>query len=132
MAPKAINFETNGGPASPPTPASAGHATTAKMLTARQPLPRMEVHDTIMSSSVQYSAFTRLLTHNNRVHDMEDMLRKMWVPSDWETSDVDEGESWIPNPFAELQDDMDRESRACLVSCWAALPVQREEDDLFA
>ncbi len=92
----------------------------------------MEVFNTIMSSSVQYSAFTRLLTHNNRVHDMEEMLRKMWVPSSWETDDADDGESWIPNPFAELQDDMDRESRACLVSCWAALPVQREEDDLFA
>lgn len=85
-----------------------------------------------MSSSVQYSAFTRLLTHNNRVHDMEEMLRRMWVPFDWETGDADIGDSWIPNPFAELQDDMDREARACLVSCWAALPVQREEDDLFA
>jgi hypothetical protein len=92
----------------------------------------MEVFNTIMSSSVQYSAFTRLLTHNNRVHDMEEMLRKMWVPSDWATSDVDNGDSWIPNPFAELQDDLDRESRACLVSCWAALPAQREGDDLIA
>ena len=91
-----------------------------------------EVSNTIMSSTVQYSAFTRLLTHNNRVHDMEEMLRKMWVPSDWETGDADNGDSWIPNPFAELQDDLDRESRACLVSCWAALPVQREDDDLIA
>ncbi len=85
-----------------------------------------------MSSSVQYSAFTRLLTHNNRVHDMEDMLRKMWVPSDWKVNDVDIGDSWIPNPFAELQDDLDREARACLVSCWAALPASQEDDGLFA
>ena len=84
----------------------------------------------MMSSSVQYSAFTRLLTHHNRVHDMEEMLRRMWVPSDW-TADADIGDSWIPNPFAELQDDLDRESRACLVSCWAALPASPEEDDLF-
>ena len=85
---------------------------------------KTEVFNTIMSS-VQYSAFTRLLTQNNRVHDMEEMLRQMWVPSDWlaSDSDVDAGVSWIPNPFAELQDDIDRESRACLVSCWAALPV---------
>ena len=97
------------------------------------PLPtQREVFYTIMSSTVQYSAFTRLLTHNNRVHDMEEMLRKMWVPSDWATSDVDNGDSWIPNPFAELQDDLDREARACLVSCWAALPAQREGDDLIA
>ena len=91
-----------------------------------------EVFNTIMSSTVQFSAFTRLLTHNNRVHDMEGMLRQMWVPSDWEASGVDNGDSWIPNPFAELQDDLDREARACLVSCWAALPAQREDDDLIA
>ena len=115
----------------PPSPRASGQAKSAKMLTARQPL-KMEVFNTIMSSSVQYSAFTRLLTHNNRVHDMEEMLRKMWVPSDWNVDDVDIGDSWIPNPFAELQDDLDREARACLVSCWAALPAPREEDDLFA
>ena len=115
----------------PPSPRASGQAKLAKMLTARQPL-KMEVFNTIMSSSVQYSAFTRLLTHNNRVHDMEEMLRKMWVPSDWNVDDVDIGDSWIPNPFAELQDDLDREARACLVSCWAALPAPREEDDLFA
>ena len=126
-------LEIFGAPASPPSPGAPGRANPAQVLTARQPQPLREVFNTIMSSSVQYSAFTRLLTHNNRVHDMEEMLRKMWVPSDWETGDEDHGEpSWIPNPFAELQDDMDRESRACLVSCWAALPIQREEDDLLA
>ena len=83
-------------------------------------------------SSVQYSAFTRLLTHNNRVHDMEDMLRQMGVPSGWNGRDADNGGSWIPNPFAELQDDLDRESRACLVSCWAALPISGDGGDLIA
>ena len=91
----------------------------------------MEVFYTVMSS-VQYSALTRLLTHNNRVHDMEDMLRRMWVPSDWTVDDADVGGSWIPNPFSELQNDMDRESRACLVSCWAALPITGEGGDLIA
>jgi hypothetical protein len=56
----------------------------------------------------------------------------MWVPSDWEHDDADTGGSWIPNPFAELQDDIDRESRACLVSCWAALPISGEGGDLIA
>lgn len=105
---------------------------TGRLATCSPYLTQREVFNTIMSSSVQYSAFTRLLTHNNRVHDMEEMLRKMWVPSDWATADVDSGDSWIPNPFAELQDDLDREARACLVSCWAALPAQREDDDLIA
>ena len=79
-----------------------------KRATCSPYLTQREVFNTIMSSSVQYSAFTRLLTHNNRVHDMEEMLRKMWVPSDWATADADNGDSWIPNPFAELQDDLDR------------------------
>ena len=105
---------------------------TGKNATCSPYLTQREVFNTIMSSSVQYSAFTRLLTHNNRVHDMEEMLRKMWVPSNWATADADNGDSWIPNPFAELQDDLDREARACLVSCWAALPAQREDDDLIA
>ncbi len=125
-------IETWSAPASPPSSGARGQAKPAELLPARQLQPFREVFNTIMSSSVQYSAFTRLLTHNNRVHDIEEMLRRMWVPSDWETGDADIGGSWIPNPFAELQDDMDREARACLVSCWAALPVQREEDDLFA
>ena len=133
MKPTINKFETFGATASPPLPSAPGRANLAQMLTARQSQPIREVFNTIMSSSVQYSAFTRLLTHNNKVHDMEEMLRKMWVPSSWETGDEDNCEpSWIPNPFAELQDDMDRESRACLVSCWAALPIQREEDDLLA
>jgi protein involved in temperature-dependent protein secretion len=85
-----------------------------------------------MSANVQYAALARLLTHNNRVHDMEDMLRRMWVPSDWTVDDADVGGSWIPNPFSELQNDMDRESRACLVSCWAALPITGEGGDLIA
>lgn len=85
-----------------------------------------------MSSSVQYSAFTRLLTHNTRVHDMEEMLKRMWVPAQWGICGADIGDPWLPNPFAELQNDLDRESRACLVSCWAALPAAQEDDDLFA
>ena len=124
--------ETRSAPASPPSPGPHGQANPAKLLPARQAQPFREVFNTIMSSSVQYSAFTRLLTHNNRVHDMEDLLRRMWVPSHWQTGNADLADSWIPNPFAELQDDMDREARACLVSCWAALPVQQEDDNLFA
>ncbi len=133
MKPTNKHLETFSAPALPPSPGVLSRAILAQMLTARQTQHFREVFNTIMSSSVQYSAFTRLLTHNNKVHDLEDMLRKMWVPSNWETVDEDIVEpTWIPNPFAELQDDMDRESRACLVSCWAALPIQREEDDLLA
>jgi len=33
-----------------------------------------------MSSSVQYSALARLLNHNNRAHDLEEIMRHSLVP----------------------------------------------------
>ncbi len=80
-----------------------------------------------MNSSVQYSALTRLLTQNNRVHDLEEMLRQMPV----HLLEVDEdgaGSDEISlNPFAELQDERDREARASLVTCWLGMPDPEED-----
>jgi hypothetical protein len=94
-----------------------------------------------MTTNAQYSALTRLLTHNNRVHQLEDLLLQMPAPigkagkakvaADWNESrafrvELDSGiES---NPIADLQDDIDKEVRASLVACWFAMP--REFDDL--
>ena len=33
-----------------------------------------------MTTNAQYSALTRLLTHNNRVHQLEDLLLQMPAP----------------------------------------------------
>jgi hypothetical protein len=79
-----------------------------------------------MSSSVQYAALARLLTHNNRVHDLEEMLNRTPVPVgkteyDGLPEDLD------ANPFADLQDEMDREVRASLVHCWLAMPEPYED-----
>ncbi len=79
-----------------------------------------------MSISVQYTALARLLTHSNRVHDLNDLMREMPLPQDYPQQDDVEYEDLPLNPFAELQDEMDREVRAGLVTCWLALP---EPDD---
>ncbi|HZA25248.1 MAG TPA: hypothetical protein VFA32_22075 [Dehalococcoidia bacterium] len=78
-----------------------------------------------MSSSVQYAALARLLTHNNRVHDLEEMLNQMQVPVG-RTEYDGFPEDLESNLFAELQDEMDREVRASLVHCWLAMPAPYE------
>ena len=75
-----------------------------------------------MSISVQYTALARLLTHSNRVHDLNDIMREMPLPLDYPQQDDVEYEDLPLNPFAELQDEIDREVRASLVTCWLALP----------
>jgi hypothetical protein len=80
-----------------------------------------------MSSSVQYAALARLLTHNNRVHDLEEMLNQM--PVTFDGTELDDPPEGLPiNPFADLQDEMDREVRASLVHCWLAMPAEPYED----
>ena len=79
-----------------------------------------------MSSSVQYAALARLLTHNNRVHDLEEMLNRMQLPVG-KTEDDGLAEDLQVNPIAELQDEMDREVRASLVHCWLAMPEPYED-----
>ena len=71
--------------------------------------------------SVQYSALTRLLKHNNRAHDLVEILNHMPVG-------LGEGGVWMGSesndfdPFGELQEEIDREIRSSLVTCWLALP----------
>jgi hypothetical protein len=82
------------------------------------------------SSSVQYTALARLLTLNNRVHDLEELLRQMSVPLGQTGKDswpqvFQEGLQF--SPLADLQDEMDREVRASLVTCWLAMPESAEE-----
>lgn len=84
-----------------------------------------------MTSSAQYSALTRLLTHNNRVHQLEDLLRQMPAPVATAAAggaSPEVGSQIDFNPIADLQEDIDKEVRASLVACWFAMP--RELDDL--
>ncbi len=86
-----------------------------------------------MTSSAQYSALTRLLTHNNRVHQLEDLLLQMPAPiavaaTGGASPDVSSQIDFNFNPIADLQEDIAKEVRASLVACWFAMP--RELDDL--
>jgi hypothetical protein len=94
-----------------------------------------------MTSSAQYSALTRLLTHNTRVHQLEDLLLQLPMPPEAAAvSDVARSVRFDyeyeyeceqdndSNPIADLQDDIDKEVRASLVACWFAMP--RNLDDL--
>ena len=75
-----------------------------------------------MSSSVQYSALARLLNHNNRAHDLEEIMRHSLVPVGYPAQMDVQYEDLPINPFAELQDEFEREVRASLVTCWLAIP----------
>ena len=71
--------------------------------------------------SVQYSALTRLLKHNNRAHDLVEILNHMPVGLGKVGGRIG-SESNEFDPFGELQEELDREIRSSLVTCWLALP----------
>ena len=79
-----------------------------------------------MSSSLEYSTLTRLLALNNRVHDLKNQLLGMAVPDDRDkpvlTLDVP-----MSSGIAELQEEIDREMRASLATCWLGMPGDLEE-----
>ncbi len=58
-----------------------------------------------MNGSLQYSALTRLLTLNTRVHDLqkEILLERVGGPA---------------NRIASMQEEIERWSRASLATCW--------------
>lgn len=83
-----------------------------------------------MPSSAQYSALTRLLCHNTKVHELEDLLLRLPVPED--DIRLDEDSLYLEyehhsNPISDLQEDIDREVRASLVASWFALPMDMDD-----
>ena len=85
-----------------------------------------------MPSQAQYSALTRLLSHNNKVHQLEDLLLQLPVPEDLVQPDEDSlviDDEQFSDPIADLQDDIDREVRASLVACWFAMPMELDDLD---
>ncbi len=85
-----------------------------------------------MATQAQYSALTRLLSHNTRTHELEDLLLRLPLPEDEIRADVPLqaiADGWYSNPIADLQDDLDREVRASLVACWFAMPMELDDLD---
>ncbi len=83
-----------------------------------------------MPSTAQYSALTRLLCHNTKVHELEDLLLRLPVPEDDIVLDEESLEleyEHHSNPISDLQEDLDKEVRASLVASWFALPMDMDD-----
>ena len=79
-----------------------------------------------MMHSVQYSALARLLSQNNRVHDLQDTLNRMPVTL-LRAGEESDSEVFVPSVVADLQEEIDREVRASLVTCWLGMPGSEED-----
>ena len=85
-----------------------------------------------MPTSAQYSALTRLLCHNTKVHELEDLLLRLPIREDELCLDEDSLDleyELHSNPISDLQEDIDREVRASLVASWFALPMDMDDLD---
>ena len=82
-----------------------------------------------MNGSLQYSALPRLLTLNNQVHDLENQMLAVALPTRT-------GGAVIANqmPFgsssAEIQEEIDQATRASLATCWLGNADDNEEYEL--
>ena len=80
-----------------------------------------------MNGSLQYSALTRLLTLNNKVHDLKNQMMAETVPTvpaGSELSDLMASGSRI----AEIQEEIDRFARASLATCWLGNSNAEDEE----
>jgi hypothetical protein len=63
----------------------------------------------------------RLLTLNNRIHDLENQMRQTRLRMTGAGESV-HLEAFGPWRIAQLQEEIDREARASLVTCWFGMP----------
>ncbi len=70
-----------------------------------------------MNGSLQYSALTRLLTLNNKVHDLENQMLDVVVPSHTDGA-VTSNQMSSKSRIAEIQEEIDQTTRASLATCW--------------
>ncbi len=80
-----------------------------------------------MNGSLHYSALTRLLTLNNKVHDLKNQMMAETVPTvpaGSELSDLMASGSRI----AEIQEEIDRFARASLATCWLGNSNAEDEE----
>ena len=74
-----------------------------------------------MNHSLQYSALSRLLGLNNRVHDLERQLMQESIALAPEVN-CEGGVAAEPSRFAAMQEEIDQGVRAGLVTCWLGMP----------
>ena len=71
-----------------------------------------------MSVKLEYSVITRLLTLNNQIYDLQHQLLRQSVPPG---KFLLESKAGVPNPIAEMQQEIDRSVRASLATCWLGI-----------
>ncbi len=69
-----------------------------------------------MNGSLQYSALSRLLTLNNRIHDLQKQI-------------LTEPVTGPVNRIAEMQEEIEQWSRASLAACWLSDVDEGDEDE---
>ena len=82
-----------------------------------------------MNGSLQYSALTRLLTLNNQVHDLENQMLDVVVPSHTDGA-VTSNQMSSKSRIAEIQEEIDQTTRASLATCWLGNADNDEEYEL--
>ena len=79
-----------------------------------------------MNGSLQYSALARVLTLNNQIHDLENQILAVELPScTVSVSQFFEGQS--NSRIAEIQEKIDQATRASLATCWLGNENEEEE-----
>ena len=79
-----------------------------------------------MNSGLPYPALTRLLSLNNRVHDLENQLRRVTLPVEvvGEQAPV---ATLAAGSIAQMQEEIDRGVRASLMTCWLGTGADPED-----
>ena len=73
-----------------------------------------------------YPALTRLLSLNNRVHDLENQLRRVTLPVDVVGEQARAG-TLAASSIAQIQDEIDQGVRASLITCWLGIGAGPED-----
>ena len=79
-----------------------------------------------MNSGLPYPALTRLLSLNNRVHDLENQLRRVTLPVDVVGEQARAG-TLAASSIAQIQDEIDQGVRASLITCWLGIGAGPED-----
>ena len=82
-----------------------------------------------MNGSLQYSALTRLLTLNNQVHDQENQMLAVELPTP-RVGAVISNQTPSDSRIAEIQEEIDQATRASLTTCWLGNADDNEEYEL--
>ena len=79
-----------------------------------------------MSNSLSVPALTRLLSLNNRVHDLENQLLQVELPVEVVGGQVYTGPPGTSS-IAQMQEEIDQGVRASLMTCWLGMDAVQED-----